>query len=47
MFTQQSSLTIHLKSVHEGVIYGCNQCDYRATTQGNLTSHINLMHEGL
>ena len=35
------------KSVHEGVKYPCNQCDYQATQQGNLLQHIQSKHEGV
>ena len=37
----------HKKSQYEGVRYVCDQCDYRATHQGNLTSHKKSQHEGV
>ena len=27
--------------------YDCNQCDYKATTQGNLRKHKQSKHEGV
>ena len=36
-----------MQSVHEGVRYDCNQCDYRATQQSNLNSHMKSIHEGI
>ena len=43
----QGSLTRHILSVHEGVKYDCNQCDFRATRRGILTCHIQSVHEGV
>ena len=37
----------HIQSIHEGIKYVCNQCDYQATTQSNLTQHIEHKHEGV
>ena len=31
---------IHIKSVHKGIKYACNQCDYQATEQSYLGTHI-------
>ena len=45
--TKKSSLTRHIKSVHEGVKYDCNKCDYRATRLDNLTAHIKSIHKGI
>ena len=42
-----SSLTIHIKSKHEGVKYPCNLCDYQATLQCNLITHFKSKHEGV
>ena len=30
-FTEKHSLITHIQSIHEGVKYACNQCDYQAT----------------
>ena len=39
-------LKIHVKSVHEGVKYICEHCDYKATTRSNLKIHIKSVHKG-
>ena len=41
------SLSNFNKSVHQGVKYACNQCDYQATKQSHLTIHIQSIHEGI
>ena len=41
----QISLTNHIKSVHEGVIYHCNQWEYICNYKSNLTWHIRIAHE--
>ena len=41
------NLRYHIQSVHEGLIYACDQCDYRARTKGSLKKHIQSVHEGL
>ena len=43
--TTQTSLTKHIKSVHESAIYVCDQCDYMTMWQSNLTNHIKVKHE--
>ena len=40
VFRSKTSLSQHIRLVHKGVKYECNQCDYRATMQGILTRHI-------
>ena len=48
--TKRSSDTdkkFQCKSVHEGVKYACNLCDYQAKIQTNLTVHIQSIHEGV
>ena len=30
------------KSVHEGVKYDCNHCDYRASQQSNITTDFSV-----
>ena len=47
LFSQNSSVHKHIRSVHEGVKYACNQCDHQATTQSSLTRHIQSKHEGI
>ena len=34
----------HVKSKHEGVQFPCDQCDYKATKQGNLLRHVKSKH---
>ena len=46
IFTNQSELTSHITSMHEGIKYACKQCDYQATTQSSLKTHIQSLHEG-
>ena len=40
-------LSTHIKSIHEGVKFPCNQCDYKATQKGNLMTHIKSRHQGV
>ena len=35
-FSGHGALYTHKQTVHQGVQYACDQCDYQATTQGNL-----------
>ena len=42
-----SSLYNLNQSVHQGVKYACDQCDYQATKQSHLTIHIQSIHEGI
>ena len=46
-FSNQFSLDRHLKSVHEGVKYPCNQCNYKATLKDSLQKHIKAIHDGV
>ena len=34
-------------SIHEGVRFPCEQCDYKATRRGHLLRHKQLIHEGV
>ena len=36
---------VESESIHEGVKYACNQCDYQATQQSHLKNHIKSQHE--
>ena len=47
VFSQRCNMLTHYKSVHEGIKYHCNKCDYQATTQGDLQQHIQSKHEGI
>ena len=40
-------LLTHIKSIHEGVKFPCEQCDYKATWKVNLLTHIKSIHEGV
>ena len=44
LFYDNSTVRRHIRSVHEGVKYACNQCDYQATAQGSLTRHFQSKH---
>ena len=44
-FVTQQVLKTHIESVHEGIMYDCNQCDYQATEKSSLRRHINR-HNG-
>ena len=39
-YGHQDRLTRHKQAKHEGVRYNCDQCDYKATQQGNLTTKL-------
>ena len=37
----------HIQSKHEGIMYGCNQCDYQASYKSDLAKHIKSIHGGI
>ena len=37
----------HIKNVHLGIRYHCDQCDHKATQQSSLNVHIKNKHEGV
>ena len=41
---KQSTLLVHIRSIHEGIKYPCNYCDHKATQIGNLKYHIKAKH---
>ena len=45
--SQKTNLKRHKQSVHEGVKYPCNKCEYQATTKGALQRHQKSEHEGV
>ena len=45
-FSSNTALWYHRKSIHEGVRYPCDQCDFQARRKSSLTEHI-LKHEGV
>jgi len=44
-FSDRSNLQRHIKSQHEGVVYPCNVCDYKAKQTTQLKAHIKSKHE--
>ena len=36
----------HIRSIHKGICYLCNQCEYQATLTQYLRKHIQSIHEG-
>ena len=44
-FARKFVMLTHYRSVHEGIKYPCDQCDYQATDSGNLQRHIQSKHE--
>ena len=40
-------LRLHRRSIHEGIRYFCDYCDFKATTQGHLKIHRQSKHEGI
>jgi hypothetical protein len=42
--TLESSLLIHMKSIHLGIRYPCDLCSYNLTTKGSLVGHKKLVH---
>ena len=46
-FSRKSKLAEHFQSVHRGVKYPCDQCEYKATVKYNLTKHVKSKHEGV
>ena len=45
--TKKGSLRKHIKTIHEGVKFPCEQCDYKATQKGDLLRHIKSKHQGV
>ena len=35
----------HIKVIHEGVKYPCNQCDYKAKWKSSLLTHMKSKHD--
>ena len=42
----KSDLQKHIKSVHDGEIYPCTQCDYKAKQNRCLQTHLKSVHKG-
>ena len=43
-FSHDHNLKRHQNSVHKGIKYPCNQCDYKATQTTHLKTHIKSKH---
>ena len=43
-FTDESNLQRHIKSQHEGVVYPCSICNYKAKQTSQLKAHIKSKH---
>ena len=41
------TITTHIKAVHEGLKYLCNDCEYKATARSSFLQHIKAVHEEL
>ena len=41
------TITTHIKAVHEGLKYLCNDCEYKAATRSSFLQHIKAVHEEL
>ena len=37
----------HYDSIHKGITYTCNQCDYKFTRESSLKTHIEAIHENV
>ena len=44
VFSRKDHLVQHHRSIHEGIKYPCNQCDYQATEKAKLRQHIAGKH---
>ena len=45
-YTTKMGLFYHKQSVHEGVKYACEHCDFQSTQQSHLKAHIQSKHKG-
>ena len=43
-FSTRKKLSIHIRYVHKGIKYPCNQCDYEADENWILMGHIQRVH---
>ena len=44
---EKGSLKRHKESVHKGVKYNCNECEYQASQNSDLKAHKESVHEGV
>ena len=47
LFVSQQSLKEHKESIHEGIKYHGDQCEYKTNNRGNLIKHVTAVHEGI
>ena len=47
VLTQIGYCLKHTMSVHEGIKYKCDYCEYKAVQKGNLKRHTMSVHEGI
>ena len=45
-FKLPRSLKIHIRSIHEGLLFHCEQCPATFSTKGHLNQHMKAAHEG-
>ena len=38
---------VHILGKHKGILFQCNECEYKANTKGSSAFHINSRHKGL
>ena len=43
-FLKDSKLMYHVESVHEGFVFTCELCDFKANTKHELLEHIKTFH---
>ena len=46
-YSCRSSLSKHIKMIHQGVKVACDQCEYQASQKSDLNKHIQTKHEGV
>ena len=44
-FKSKQGLRNHTQSIHQGIKYACDECDYKATKQNHLNVHIQAKHK--
>ena len=44
VFITRMGLRLHRRSIHEGIRYFCDYCDFQTTTQGNLKIHTDNLN---
>ena len=43
-FSSNETIALHMKNVHSGKIYQCNNCDKVFRAKGNLIRHFKITH---